>query len=942
MEQNVAAGWFSCLMSVLNSATLLAPGIAALHWPTDVCGALLKNCSSSANSGSEQLHVLLRLWGICLAVAAIPCVIATSMAWVSHHSENAVMKGTSVLLTRVLNGTVTLIWIGLALVVLVEEKNIEDTALYVITGAAGGLGFLNAISLMVSCWPVDRDAPRGVQSSKTVTGRTQTCRTASNTLTGEKEPLLGGGKKKSLKPRKGASTSINGVEEDVDQELHTNLGGTDYGAKQLEHDGDEPIDDFHGVTADSDPAVRIASRSAHRREQEEERAKHARERGYGTFKLLQLARPHKYWLYAGCIVLLIRLPFSLSIPHWVSQTIGALIDQNWEKAKWSITYLVICGTMDSIFDFWCVYLFGLAQQKIIRSLRLDLFAAILRQEIGFFDTTKTGEITSRLTADTAEMANDLTNVFRFTLEAIVRIGGIIGYMFYRSWRLGLLALAIIPITSIINHFYARWLRGNQESVQSALARANSVAEEVIVSIRTVASFAMEAGEHARYTVQINTYYVLVMKQIFMQGVYYMVCNTFLINTCVQAALLAYGTVLVRSPTIHLHPEVLLAFMLYQGQLQEYFQNLMYSFTSLIKSSGAAAKVFEYIDREPIGALKNTTAITAALVGAEPRPPPDLPRPPPAATPPALTLPTATATTASESPGTVLSPQTPMGVRFSDVHFCYPSRRDMAVLRGLSFEARPGEVLALVGSSGSGKSTAFHLIERFYEAQVGVVTIDGRDVTTLDHAWLHQHVALVGQEPTLLSGTIASNIAYGLVDEGTQGAGRGNLTEAETNKRGRGESAVDDPPATNSALHSRIVAAAKEANAHDFIMGLPDGYNTQVGERGVQLSGGQKQRIAIARCLIRSPAILLLDEATSALDAESEAVVQEALERAMANRTTLLIAHRLSTVRNANRIVMMSQGKVVEVGTHDELMAKPDDSTDSGITYRSLVRRQTIA
>lgn len=237
-------------------------------------------------------------------------------------------------------------------------------------------------------------------------------------------------------------------------------------------------------------------------------------------------------------------------------------------------------------------------------------------------------------------------------------------------------------------------------------------------------------------------------------------------------------------------------------------------------------MFEYIDREPIGTLKDTTAITVALVGAGPRSPPptdDAPRPPPSGTPPAAITPVST--TASPSPSALLSPQTPMGVVFHDVHFCYPARRDTAVLRGLSFEARPGEVLALVGSSGSGKSTAFHLMERFYEAQVGVVTIDGRDVTTLDHAWLHQHVALVGQEPTLLSGTIASNIAYGLLDESTEGAGRGNSRRPESRRVGK--DVVDEAPTPSIALYNRIVTAAREANAHDFIMGLPDGCETHI-------------------------------------------------------------------------------------------------------------------
>jgi ABC-type multidrug transport system fused ATPase/permease subunit len=542
-----------------------------------------------------------------------------------------------------------------------------------------------------------------------------------------------------------------------------------------------------------------------------------------------------------------------------------------------------------------VYLFGIAQQRIIRGLRLNLYQAILRQDISFFDTTKTGEITSRLTADSAEMANDLTSVFRFTIESLVRIGGIIAYMFVRSWRMGLLALAIIPLTSMINRVYAKFMHQNQEKVQTALAEANSVAQEAIGAIRTVCSFAMENGEYARYESRIDTYYTLIVRQYFISGVYYMICNTFLINTVVQASLLAYGAHLIRADL--LQATVLLSFMLYQAQLQEYFQNLFNSFTSLIKSSGAAAKVFDYIDRRPryrksrdLESMKpqNFSALSVS------------------------------------SDAHNNAPSIPLSrghVSLHDVHFCYPSRPGKVVLRGFSLNVEPASCVALVGLSGSGKSTVFSLIEHFYEVQQGIIRIDGVDVADMAHSELHRVVAMVGQEPELMSGTIESNIMYG--------TNFVSVTETQMSIGSSTTSNMDDN------LRQRMISAAKDANAFDFIMNeLPDGFQTEVGERGVQLSGGQKQRIAIARCLMQNPCVLLLDEATSALDSESEAAVQEALTRAMVGRTTIVIAHRLSTIKNADIIVVLNKGQVMEQGTHDTLM-----SMDG--TYRRLVERQLL-
>ena len=241
------------------------------------------------------------------------------------------------------------------------------------------------------------------------------------------------------------------------------------------------------------------------------------------------------------------------------------------------------------------------------------------------------------------------------------------------------------------------------------------------------------------------------------------------------------------------------------------------------------------------------------------------------------------------------------IRFENVHFSYPARKDVKVLNSVSFESSPGEVTALVGPSGGGKSTIVSLILRFYDPDAGTILFDNVPLKNLDTFWLHKSLSVVSQEPTLFASSILDNIKFG----------------------------VHSPVSKED-----IINAAKQANAHKFIMNFPNGYDTLVGERGVQLSGGQKQRVAIARAILVDPKVLLLDEATSALDSESEHLVQEALDRIMSTRTTLVIAHRLSTIRNADKILVIDGGRVVETGAHDDLIKKP------GSLYAALVKRQT--
>ncbi len=586
----------------------------------------------------------------------------------------------------------------------------------------------------------------------------------------------------------------------------------------------------------------------------------------GTARLLKLAGKESLYLWLGVSVLLIRLPFSLSIPHFVSTTIGSLIDEDYDGAKRNVLLLFLAGTVDAILDFWVLFLFGYAKENIVKGVRIDTFAAMMRQEQAFFDKTNTGELMSRLSSDCGEMAGDLTWFFRFSVEAVVRITGIATYMIIRSPYLGLCTIGIVPVVGIINKMYGDWLGKNAKKVQTALANATTSAYESISCIKTVMTSAEEAYECEKYDAKIEKLYSLNISQVIATGIYFMIVSTFLINTVVQAALLLLGSIFVEIGK--LTPEVLLAFMLYQGQLQEYTLNLFQSYSSLIKSSGAGDRVFAILDRHP----------------------------PPPATGNALVQ-------TSDGVASTNEIVTGQDIVFTDVSFSYATRKESLALNKLSLNIKSGSVVALVGHSGCGKSTIVSMLERLYDPDGGSITFGGIDLKDINLKAHRSKIGLVTQDPVLFSGTIRENIAYGSV---------------------------------SSPFHE-VCEAARVGHAHDFIQSFPNKYDEHVGERGKSLSGGQKQRIAIARAILRKPALLILDEATSSLDPISEAAVQEALNDLLQNRTelgmtTIVIAHRLQTVRHADSIIVLKNGAMVEQGSHEDLLA------NEGGHYKNMIDR----
>ncbi len=567
--------------------------------------------------------------------------------------------------------------------------------------------------------------------------------------------------------------------------------------------------------------------------------------------MLALARPELPRLSIATFALLISSGMSLAYPQAIRYMVDSVVSGE-SPLSLDTTALILVGVfgLQSIFATLRGWLFTAAGERIVATLRSRVFDAILGQEIGFFDVRRTGELTNRLSADTAVLQNTVTvNVSMALRQSLGALGGII-MLLVMSPRLTGVAMAFVPLGVLVSAFYGRWLRRISAQVQDALAAASTIAQESIAGVRTVRSFARERYESERYDKAIDHSYELAAKRALYYGGFSGMMGFF--GYGAVGLIVWYGGRQVAAGTITVGE--LTAFLLYTGLVAVSFGSLASLYGDFMRAIGASERVFELLDATE----------SLELQGADES---DLPRPDGA-------------------------------IRFDNVGFEYPSRPDVAVLRDFNLSIEPGEVVALVGPSGAGKSTVASLIYRFYDPSSGRITLDGRDLTSMPPRALREHIGAVMQEPVLFAASVEENIRYG----------------------------------KPTASLDEVRAAARTANAAQFIEDMPDGYDTVVGERGVRLSGGQKQRVAIARAVLKNPVVLILDEATSALDAESESLVQEALERLMRDRTTLIIAHRLSTVRTADRVVVLDQGSVSETGSHDELYAA------RGL-YHQLVERQ---
>ncbi|XP_062617340.1 ATP-dependent translocase ABCB1-like isoform X1 [Saccostrea cucullata] len=519
--------------------------------------------------------------------------------------------------------------------------------------------------------------------------------------------------------------------------------------------------------------------------------------------------------------------------------------------EFAVYYIAIgCGVL--VLGYGQVVGWVTAAERQCHRIRISFFRNVMRQEIGWFDTHDSGELSTRLADDINKIhlgIGDKMGTFVQWMAGFFA-GFTIGFIY--GWKLTLVILAITPLLAGVATLMNKLLSLSASKEMTAYAKAGSVAEEVLGAIRTVAAFGGQNKECARYDSHLEEAKKNGVKKGITVG--WSMGLVYLVVFCAYGLGFWYGAKLIREDDDYKVSNVLIVFF---SVLIGAFSlgHAAPSMQSLSVARGSAFTVYALIEQEPyIDSASDQGEKLSSVSGN-------------------LTL--------------------------RNVRFRYPAREEVQVLKGVSLDINRGETVALVGSSGCGKSTIIQLLQRFYDPEEGEVALDGKNIRSLNTKWLRQQIGVVSQEPVLFATTIAENIRYG----------KEGISQQE------------------------IEAASKMANAHDFIMKLPNKYETLVGERGAQMSGGQKQRIAIARALVRDPKILLLDEATSALDTESESVVQEALDKARAGRTTVVVAHRLSTIKTADKIAGFQEGVIVENGTHDELMKK-------GGVYFTLVTNQT--
>lgn len=599
------------------------------------------------------------------------------------------------------------------------------------------------------------------------------------------------------------------------------------------------------------------------KKQKEKRVKLSKESIAKAKKIFSYLRPYRSVFIIGWVFLVLSSSIGLLFPLFMGQLLGAGSDQpssmqgmldliSADTINTFAIALFVMFAVQSFFSFFRIVIFTNVTENALRDIRKDAFSRLIYMPMDFFNQNKVGELTSRISSDIEKIQETLrTTVAEFFRQIVIIVGGII-FLVIISGKLALIMLATVPVMAIVAVFFGRFIRKLSKTAQDEAAASNSVIEESLMGITNVKSFTNEKFMLGKYMKAVTAIRALNIKSGLWRGVFV----SFLI-LCMSGAIVFIvwqGLLMTQGPNPELSRGDFFSFIMFTIMMGASFGSIPDMYASIQKAIGATENLMKIIEQENENEIQKGE----------------------------------------------LKPTITGHVSFKQVSFSYPQRKDLPVLKNITFNVTQNETIALIGSSGAGKSTIASLLLNYYSASGGEILFDGVNINEIELNHLRSHMAIVPQEVILFGGSIKENIAFG------------------------------DLEASDEAIE----LAAKQANAWEFISSFPEKMETQVGDRGIQLSGGQKQRIAIARAILRNPAILILDEATSALDSESEKLVQDALNKLMKGRTSFVIAHRLSTIRNANSIFVLDKGEIAETGTHDELIAK------KGI-YSNLVELQGV-
>ncbi|MDP2589195.1 ABC transporter ATP-binding protein/permease [Vibrio splendidus] len=556
------------------------------------------------------------------------------------------------------------------------------------------------------------------------------------------------------------------------------------------------------------------------------------------FELSKFIQPYKGRVIAALIALIFTASLTLSVGHGIR----LLIDQGFSQQSLSdlgsaIQFIMVVVVLISIGTFFRFYLVSSVGERVSADIRLSVFNHVVTLHPSYFETNGSGDIMSRITTDTTLLQSIIGSSFSMAMRSALMCIGAIIMLFATNIKLTLIVLASVPFILIPILVYGRRVRALSRQSQDSMSDVGSYAGEAIEHIKTVQSYSREAQEKASFALEVEKAYEIGRQRVKQRAI--LISGVIVIVFSAISGMLWVGGSDVINGTMSAGD--LAAFVFYAIMVASSLGTISEVMGELQRAAGATERLIEILQVEShiVAPVANPTSLDN------------------------------------------VTPE----VAFDDVTFCYPSRPDQPATSNLMLTAHEGKVLALVGPSGAGKTTLFELLQRFYDPQVGKVTLGGVELNQFDPNELRKQMALVPQQPALFSNDVFHNIRYG------------------------------NPKATDE----QVIEAAKKAHAHEFIQNLPEGYHSFLGERGVRLSGGQRQRIAIARAILKDPNILLLDEATSALDSESEHHVQQALEELMRGRTTIIIAHRLSTIKHADQIAVLDKGQLVDIGDHQSLI-----------------------